>query len=132
MIDKLSRKVVAFRIQVPARRNNVDLNWKREPAEGEVWADKNGNRIPAKTSIIADIGYCAQLGLVGGDWKLLSKIKWDEQLGFEIVDQKFRKQFYKFAEINWLPFEEAVAESQKSGKPLHVVALFGVLDDESC
>ena len=132
LIEKSSQKVVALRLSVPARRNNVDLNWNRKPKEGEVRIDQKGNITTARVTMVADIGYCSQLDLVGGDQALLGTMKWEKELGFDVVDQKFRNKFYKFAEINWLPFENAVAESQKSGKPLHVVALFGVLDDESC
>ena len=133
LIDKSTSNVVALRLFVPPRRNNVDLNWFRKPAKGELWGDKEGNNIrPAKEVMIADIGYCSQLELVGGKQELFNSLKWPVELEYETVDEKFRKQLYEFAQINWLPFEQAVAMSESSGKPLHVVALFGVLDDESC
>ena len=133
VIERATGRIVAFRLAVPARRNNVDVNWHRKTAEGEVWVDKDGKAVemPA-VQIIADIGYCEQLELVGGDWSLVDELQWDSSLGYREVDLLFQREFYRFARVNWLPWEEAVAKSRESGKSLHVVALFGVLDDESC
>lgn len=133
LIERATQKVLAFRLAVPPRRNNVDLNWERKTPEGEVYSDADGNIIPMpSTQTIADIGYCERLELTGGDWAMHDALKWDRQLAFEQVQQRFRTNFYKFAKIRWLDWETAVAESIQTGRPLHVVALFGILDDESC
>lgn len=137
VVDRQSGQIIAFRLAVPPRRNNVDLNW--ETGKEVTVGDKDGNpRLdqdgqPMKMPMnIADIGYCERLELVGGDWDSANTIQWDEQLDPRVVDKNFQLKFYCFAQIDWLPWEEAVAKSVSSGKPLHVVALFGSLDDESC
>lgn len=137
IIRRDSSKIVAFRLGIPARRNNVDLNWEtgevvtvRGP-DGKPMNGPDGKPMQVK-SAIADIGYCSRLELVGGDWEATKSIGWDRQWSYRESDLAFQKRFYHFAKINWLPFEEAVAEAKAAKKPLHVVALFGVLDDESC
>lgn len=132
VIDRSTNRIVAFTLAVPPRRNNVDLNWDREPEEGEMWSDADGNLIPAKRTSIADIGYCEKMELRGGDWETVNKVVWEEELSLRKIEKSFQRKFYRWASIDWLPWEEAVAKSQATGKPLHVVALFGVLDDESC
>ncbi len=133
VIDRATNEIVAFKLSVPPRHNNVDLNWHRKRIEGEVAVDKDGNvvELPA-VSLIADIGYCERLELVGGDWEKADEIQWETEISYRDADKLFQGKFYRFAAIDWLPWEEAVAKSQEDGKPLHVVALFGVLDDESC
>jgi hypothetical protein len=42
------------------------------------------------------------------------------------------RRFYPLAEIEWLGLEAALARARATDKPLHVVALFGSLLDESC
>ena len=135
--DRSSGQIVALRLAVPPRHNNVDLNW--ETGEEVTVGDREGNPIldengePMKVPMtMADIGYCAQLELAGGDWQQAERARWDRILPDPQIERSLQRKFYKFAEIDWLPWEQAVSQSRETGKPLHVVALFGVLDDESC
>ena len=50
----------------------------------------------------------------------------------EEARKRLELKFYKFAEINWLPLEAAVAESGETQRPIHAVLTWGPLDDESC
>ena len=59
-------------------------------------------------------------------------IAWETAITEEEVGQKFQHAFYKFAEIEWTPIEDAVELAKASNRPIHAVLLFGVLDDESC
>ena len=137
VVERSTGKIVAFKLGMPPRRNNVDLNWETgkmvevKGPDGKPLIGKDGKPVKYR-GVIADIGYCERLELIGGNWKQVNEFQWDQKLKPEDVDKNFRKKFYRFAQIDWLPWEQAVAQSKKSGKPLHVVALFGALDDESC
>lgn len=122
--NRKSKKILAFRLAVPPRRNNVAVEWRVVTGEGE---DK-----PKSQMTIADIGFCSRMELANAYGTRFEKTTWLESLTHQQVDDAFRKEIYAFAEINWLPWEQAVAESRKTGKSLHVVALFGPLDDEAC
>ena len=50
----------------------------------------------------------------------------------EEVNASFARRLYRFAAIDWVPFDQAVAAATRTGKPLHVIAINGTLDDESC
>jgi hypothetical protein len=137
VVDRRTDSVVALRLRVPARRNNVDLNWKtgematvRGP-DGQVMTGEDGEPMVVP-SIIADIGYCPRLELSGGALELLSDTEWHNRMVEREIDRQLQGRFYEFSRIEWLDWETAVARAQAEGKPLHVVALFGTLDDESC
>jgi len=54
------------------------------------------------------------------------------RLDTAIVQQRLAERFYPFAAIDWLELPAALAASRATGKPMHVVLLFGSLLDESC
>ena len=56
----------------------------------------------------------------------------ENSITVEAARKRLELKFYKFAEINWLPLEEAVAESETTQRPIHAVLAWGPLDDESC
>jgi hypothetical protein len=78
----------------------------------------------------ADIVYVPRMRLRGGSAP--GKIKWEESIEEREARLRLAAKFYKFAAIQWTPFEEALARAKAEKKPLHVLVLFGTLDDESC
>jgi hypothetical protein len=50
----------------------------------------------------------------------------------EAVTGLFARRLYRFKEIAWVDFDRAVEAARRTGRPLHVIALNGTLDDESC
>jgi hypothetical protein len=112
VIDRKSGKVVAFEWKVPEQSANVDVNV----------ADGDG--------IVADIGRTPVMELAGGSAPTFAEGA--RQISEYEADDTLASAFYPFAEIEWLDLAEARAESRETGKPLHVVALFGSLLDESC
>lgn len=46
--------------------------------------------------------------------------------------RRLRESFYPSAKIRWRPLAEALARAKANGRRLHVMQLFGTLDDESC
>lgn len=112
LIDRRRAAVAAFELAVPQQSANVDVNI----------ADGGG--------VICDIGRVPAMALSGGDWPALPAAA--PQLGEVEVDELLAKKFYPLAAIDWLDLPAARAASLATGKPLHVVALFGSLLDESC
>ncbi len=108
LIDITSNQVVAFQMGVPSQSANVDIN------------------LP----IGADIGRIPRMELVGGTFP--EALQDAGQISDLESRQLLARKFYPFAEVDWLSLDEARAESLETGKPLHVIALFGSLDDESC
>ena len=64
--------------------------------------------------------------------KTRDDIEWESTITPEEARKALELKFYKFAEINWVPIEEAVAESETTQRPIHVIIAWGPLDDESC
>ena len=55
-----------------------------------------------------------------------------ERRSVDEARKRVARGFYPFARIDWLTLEEGLAESRASDRPLHVILLFGSLEDESC
>jgi hypothetical protein len=118
LFDRTTKRVRYFRCHLPPRNTNVDVNRFTPP--------RHDGDPPT------DIGYAPRMELVGGDETLATGFKGVEVIDPKVAEQKLALRFYKFSEIHWRTWDEAVAEAVRTGKPLHVVALFGALDDESC
>jgi hypothetical protein len=73
-----------------------------------------------------------RMELVGGKLQSVEGIRWAEQVDPAEAYAKLTKVFYKFKEIDWLPFDQALGAARSKKKPLFVVVLWGALDDQSC
>ena len=124
LFDRAAGQVAYFRFYLPPRKTNIDVN-RFFPS---VVVD--GETLENVSSI--DVGYSPRMELTGGNEQLAENISWTASISKDEAAQKLAKLFYEFLKVRWLPWDEAVAESQQSGKPLHVVVLLGTLDDESC
>lgn len=111
VLDRERRQVVAFELAVPAQSANVDVNVR----DGE--------------HIVADIGRIPRMELRGGEFPASSQVK---EISVEEASQLLARRFYPFAELEWLDLRAALAKSRETGKPMHILALFGSLLDESC
>ena len=112
VIDRRRGEVVCFELALPASRANADLN------------------VADEGNVYADIGRIPRIEVAGGSMPGYAQ-------GIEQIDEtealaRLEKRFYPFAAIGWLDLPAALAASRAGGKPLHVVALFGSLADESC
>ncbi|MSR63707.1 MAG: hypothetical protein EXS08_14870 [Planctomycetes bacterium] len=123
-LERASGKVRALRLALPDRDTNVDVNVPESPV-----TDAGSLQVPGS----ADIGWVPRMELVGGE---TAPPAWSSPSARSISDEDARlrlaRRFYPFARLEWLPFEQAVLAQRESGKPLHLVVLFGTLDDESC
>lgn len=110
-LDRRSGTVRAFELVVPDARANVDVNLR----EGE-FAIADIGRIPrmeVRSGEVADDGDHGGLSLAAAEASLA-------------------RSFYPAAALEWPALPEALSLSRASGKPLHVLVLFGSLLDESC
>lgn len=108
LIDRERRHVVEFALELPDRNTNVDINV-----------------LP-----YADIVYVPRMRLRGG--AAPAGVDWTEKIDLEEAQIRLAAKFYRFAAIHWVPFKDALEKARKEKKPVHVVVLFGTLDDESC
>ena len=102
--------VRAFSLALPARNTNVDLN-----AFGG-----------------ADMVFVPRMELLAIDETDQDEIAWDAAITMEAARRVLELKFYKFAKIDWLPVDEAVAQAKATNRPIHAILVWGCLDDESC
>jgi hypothetical protein len=112
VVDRQRGEVVAFQLEVPPASANVDIN------------------IAEDDGVSCDIGRIPRMELAGGTAPAFPAGA--SQITEPAAAQLLARAFYPFAEIPWLDLAAARAESLATGKPLHVIALFGSLLDESC
>ena len=99
-----------FSLALPPRNSNVDIN-------------DFGH---------ADMVFVPRMELFATPTKVSDDIEWESAITPEEARKRLKLKLYKFTEINWLPLEEAVAESEATQRPIHAVLAWGPLDDESC
>ena len=110
LVNLKSGTVRAFSFALPARNTNVDLN-----AYGG-----------------ADMVFVPRMELLATDETDQDEITWDTAITMEEARHALELKFYKFAEIDWLPIDEAVAQAKATNRPIHAILVWGCLDDESC
>ena len=115
VIDRVQKKVVSFKMYVPDATLNFDVRWRI----------REGLRA-------ADIGFCPQMDLYAGAQNVLQDAKFTEEITQEEALQALMLRFYKSAQINWVPLEEALELAPAQQKPIHVISISGPLFDESC
>lgn len=113
VFDPRTGVVHAFRLALPDHGANVDLN------------------ILSEQGVSVDIGRIPRLELVGGE-ALPDAIAGADEISLAEARGRLERKFYRFAEIEWRTLEEGVVRSKATGRPLHVVMLFGALTSESC
>ncbi len=80
-----------------------------------------------------DIVRVDRMELLGGNSELVTKeIAWEESIAYAVAHRQLQRVFYKFTEINWVPFEQAMAAARDGNKPILAIVLWGCLDDQSC
>lgn len=113
VIDREKSAVAHFELALPDQSANVDLN------------------IAQDGGIIADIGRIPRLEL-RSESREPATFQYAEEIRLAVARRAIEREVYPYAAIDWLSLAEALARSKSSGKPLHVIALFGSLMDESC
>ena len=116
VIDRLEKKIVAFKMYVPDATLNFDVRWR-------LFGDERSG---------ADIGFCPQMELCAGVQDVLQDAKFTEAITQEEALQVLMLRFYKSAQINWVSLEEALEMAPVLQKPIHAISSGGPLADESC
>jgi len=112
IVDRANQTVAGFEMSVPDQSANVDINIRQDGGP------------------IADIGRVPVMRLSGGTIPSFGETA--RQIPEKDSRRLLAEKFYAFARLDWMPLPEARAESVKSGKPIHLLILFGSLPDESC
>ncbi len=110
LINLKRRSVRAFSLYLPPRNSNVDIG-----AYDEV-----------------DMVFVPRMELLASNTDDYNEIAWDYAITAEEARKKLELNFYKFAEIDWLPIDEAIAQAEAINLPVHAILVWGPLDDESC
>jgi hypothetical protein len=126
VIDRSTGKVAYFRLYLPPAPVNFDVN-RRVTGSARV----NGKEVEGEF-MATDAGSVPRLELVGGDPTVVKALDRIPGITIEQATAALARRFYRFKDIDWLDFDKALALARETGKPLHVVALEGTLDDESC
>ena len=79
-----------------------------------------------------DIVRIEQMELVGGSSESAEPGDWSESIDLSVAKDKLTKAFYRFADIDWVPWKEVTALAVETRKPILAVVLWGALDDQSC
>ncbi|MXV73866.1 hypothetical protein F4Z99_06275 [Candidatus Poribacteria bacterium] len=115
VIDRLEKKVAAFKMYVPEATLNFDVRWRI----------REGLRA-------ADAGFCQQMELCTDVQEVLQNAKFTEAITQAEALQALMLCFYKSAQVNWVPLEEALEMAPAEQKPIHALSISGPLFDESC
>ncbi len=119
VLDRGTKALRAFHLALPDRDTNVDVNVPMEYLQ-------EGRMV---SGFSADIGWVPRMELTSG---APPSITWTHEVPDDEARVTLRRWFYVFAKLDWLPFEEAVLAARELQKPLHLVLVFGALDDDSC
>jgi hypothetical protein len=79
-----------------------------------------------------DIVRVEHMELTGGDAGLAASVPWTKALSPAEADSRLAKVFYKFLDIDWLPFEQVAAQARSRGRPIFAVVSWGSFEDQSC
>ncbi len=118
VIDRKLGSVRSFQLALPDRNTNVDVNvpMKLKPGETALGG-------------LADIGYIPRMEVFGG---ATPSGDYATDITVPEAQDRLAKRFYRFASIEWMDLPAAARAARERKRPLHVVLLFGSLDDESC
>ena len=73
-----------------------------------------------------------RMELVGGSLRGLEGVQWTDQISTSQARDKLARVFYKFKEVDYVPFDQALAIARTHNKPIFAFVALGALDDQSC
>ena len=117
VIDREAKKVASFRLGLPPEDvYNVHVS----VASGSAGSEYHGwMRVD-------------RMELTAGDEAAADKIPWADEIAKGEALDRLAKVFYKFKEIDWLPFDRTQAAANARKKPIFVVVALGTLDNQTC
>ena len=110
LINLETGSICDFSLALPPRNSNVDIN----------------------DFGYADMVFVPRMELYTTSTEARDAVAWENAITPEAARRSLELRLYKFAEINWLPFADAVEKAEALQRPLHAVLTWGPLVDESC
>lgn len=110
LINLKAGTVRAFSLHLPPRNSNVIIS-----AFGGI-----------------DMVFVPRMELLTTDETDQNGITWDAAITMEEAHRALELKFYKFAGVDWLPMNKAVAQAKTTNRPIHAILVWGCLDNESC
>lgn len=122
-----------FNMYVPATKKlNVDMEW-----------------LESGKNMVVDIGYMPEMNLTitspsvpatgYQDGEIvpiqsanMANIVWKEEISHEEARRRLEVNMYKFKEVPYYNFTDALMQAQKENRLVHSIVLWGALDDQSC
>eukprot|EP00118_Oscarella_pearsei_P024811 m.306845 g.306845 ORF g.306845 m.306845 type:complete len:404 (+) comp41642_c0_seq1:131-1342(+) len=149
IMKKNGSHVRHFKMFVPTNKSlNVDMEWMTGPATSLDPNDPDGS---FQGNNQVDIGYMAEMRLESTRssyfpmlpdeneedyFKRASKedeeIKWNKEISRQEALEKLERYFFPFKKVPYLPFKEAFSLAKAEQKLMHLIMLWGALDDQSC
>ena len=77
-------------------------------------------------------GRVDRMELVGGSLQGVEGVRWTNAIETAKAHDKLAAVFYKFLDIDFLPFDRMLAAAGEEKKPILAVVLLGAIDDQSC
>ncbi len=110
ILNRQDGTIREFWLYLPPRNTNVDIN-----AFGA-----------------ADMVFVPRMELIAQNPHDQSDIVWETTVAEKDAKDLLEASFYKYAEIERLPIEDAIVQAQAKNRPIYVLMTWGVFDDESC
>ncbi len=112
IIDRINKKVAAFKMYVPEGVLNFDVGWDSLNA--------------------IDVGFCPQIELRTEKQTTLLDTEVVASITQKDAEREMILRFYKSEQINWVSLEEALEMAPAQQKPVHAISIDGPLADEAC
>jgi len=130
VLDRQDGGIAYFRMYVPPGLINFDAARSIGSRIGTIVL--NGKTVEVEARHVTDAGSIPRMELLGGNPDATKNVRWTSAESEEEAKRRLALKFYSFKRIDWVPFEDAWALAKTKGKLLHVVAVDGTFDDESC
>lgn len=79
-----------------------------------------------------DVVRVEQMELMGGDDGPAQNTTWTAALNPAEAQRRLAKVFYKFHDIDWVPFDQVAARARTRDRPIMAIVSWGSFDDQSC
>jgi hypothetical protein len=79
-----------------------------------------------------DIVRVEGMELAGGDGDAAEDVPWTRSLTPAEAQHRLAQVFYKFLDIDWVPFDQVLARARGQGRPIFAIVSWGAFDDQSC
>jgi hypothetical protein len=119
LVNKQTGTVDHFRLELPTDKAlNVHLT---------VIASGIGDTRQAR-----DVVRVEHMELTSGDRRWAENVSWTKSLTAAEAESQLAKVFYKFLDIDWVPFDQVKKLARDRGRPIFAVVSWGAFEDQSC